>query len=405
MRGIVPLFLLFLAGTASAAFAATAAHVAPRQADPAYLATLVPDNPNPLPRGFSAEELVNFSRDWTPAEPTLPPTGSVRAQAEYEPTDGILVRWGSFPDVITAMTVPLTTAAQPAYVYVAVSGATQQASASSTLEGGGANMAYVRFITQSCSPSTACSVWMRDYGPRFINDGGRRGVVDHKYNRPSRTADNGFPTLLTAAWNEPRYEIPLTHGGGNFHLFRNRDALMTRLIANENVGVSEQQIKDYYLQYQGLNITLTAPFPVTYDSTQHIDMWMLGLGDNKVLIGEYAAGEGGGVPKTVTDNTANLMASRGYTVFRTPGWRSGGHHYTYTNSVIVNRTVLICRFGGTNTTRDAQALAKYQEAMPGYDIVAVDCSGIITFAGAIHCIVMHVPDLAFRDGIDASTDY
>lgn len=378
--------------------------IAPRQADPAYLATMVDDNPNPLPRGFSADERLNFVPAWIPAQISAPPSGTVRAQAEYEPTDGILVRWGSFTSVITSMAVPLTTAQEPANVYVVVTGSSQQASASSALAGAGADLAHIRFITQPCNPSNACSVWMRDYGPRFINDGGHRGMVDHTYNRPSRTVDNAFPALLAATWNEPRYDIPLIHGGGNFHLFRNRDAYMTRLIANENSGVSEQQIKDYYLQYQGLNVTLTDPFPSSYDSTQHIDMWMLGLGDNKVLIGDYLASEGGGVPKTVTDTTANLMASRGYTVYRTPGWSSGGTHYTYTNSVIVNHTALICRFGGSNTSRDAQALATYQAAMPGYDIVAVDCGGIITSAGAIHCIVMHVPDLVFRDGIDASMD-
>ncbi|MEO6077083.1 MAG: agmatine deiminase family protein [Dokdonella sp.] len=396
--------LYFVSGIANAATPSTSVHVAPKQADSAYLATLIDDNPNPLPRGFSAEEQANFVPAWIPARTSAPPTTSVRAQAEYEPTDGILVRWGSFTSVITAMAVPLTTAAQPAYVYVVVNGTSQQASASSALAGAGTNMAYIRFITQPCSPSNACSVWMRDYGPRFINDGGHRGMVDHTYNRPSRTVDNAFPAMLASSWNEPRYAIPLVHGGGNFHLFRNRDAFMTRLIANENSGLIEQQIKDYYLQYEGLNLTLTDPFPTSYDSTQHIDMWMLGVGDNIVLIGEYAAGEGGGVPKTVTDNTAALMQSRGYTVYRTPGWSSSGTHYTYTNSVIVNRTALICRFGGTNANRDAQALATYQTAMPGYDIVAVDCSSIIQNAGAIHCIAMHVPDLVFRDGTDASID-
>lgn len=402
-HSIFATLLAMFAGTANAATPAESQHIPPKQADAAYLATIL-DDPDPLPRGFSAEELANFVPAWIPSQISAPPTASVRAQAEYEPTDGILVRWTGFPSVITAMAVPLTTAAQPAYVYVAVTGASQQASAASTLAGAGADMAYIRFITQACNPSNGCSVWMRDYGPRFINDGGRRGIVDHIYNRPQRTIDNAFPTLLATSWDESRYDLPLIHGGGNFHLFRNRDAFITRLVANENSGLGEQQIKDYYLQYQGLNLTLTDPFPVTYDSTQHIDMWMLGVGDNKVLIGEYAASEGGGVPKTVTDNTANLMASRGYTVYRTPGWNLGGTHYTYTNSVIVNKTVLICRFGGTSTARDTQALGVYQLAMPGYDIVAVDCSSIIQSAGAIHCIVMHVPDLAFRDGIDASTD-
>lgn len=404
MRQGLLAIVLVLSGSLATAAGSDGSHIAPGQADPAYLATLVDDNPKPLPRGFSADELAIFVPAWLPAQISAPPTASVRAQAEYEATDGILVRWGSFNSVITSMAVPLTTAAQPANVYVVVNSSSQQASATNALAGAGANMTYVRFIIQPCNPSGGCSVWMRDYGPRFIDDGGHRGMIDHTYNRPSRTVDNAFPALLASAWNEARYDIPLVHGGGNFHLFRNRDAFMTRLVANENAGVSEQQIKDDYLQYQGLNVTLTDPFPSSYDSTQHIDMWMLGLGDNKVLIGDYAASEGGGIPKTVTDNTANLMASRGYTVYRTPGWNSSNTHYTYTNSVIVNRTALICRFGGTNTTRDAQALATYQAAMPGYDIVAVDCSGIIGSAGAIHCIVMHVPDLVFRDGSDANTD-
>src|SRR5690606_36984302 len=129
----------------------------------------------------------------------------------------------------------------------------------------------------------------------------------------------------------------------------------------------------------------------------HIDMWMLPLDDNSVLIGQYEANQGGGVPKTVTDATASLMESRGYTVYRTPGWRSGGAHYTYTNAVLVNGLALICKFGGSYTSQDAQALATFQTALPDRTIVQVDCSGIIGSAGAIHCIVMHVPDLLFRD--------
>src|SRR5690606_37103930 len=124
----------------------------------------------------------------------------------------------------------------------------------------------------------------------------------------------------------------------------------------------EQDILDYYAGYQGLDVTLTDPFPSSYDSTEHIDMWMLPLGDTSVLIGQYEASQGGGVPKAVTDATASLMQSRGYTVYRTPGWSSSGTHFTYTNSVIVNNVVLICRFNN-ETTRNAQALATFQTAL------------------------------------------
>ena len=371
-----------------------------KRADPAYLATIQDDDPFPLPRNLAPQE-INLPRAVAPRQPLAPPPGPVRAQAEYEANDGILIRWGSYNALHTDMVVPLTTASPPSDVWIVVSGSSQQASATSVLQGGGADLNHVHFVI---APTD--SVWIRDYGPRFVNDSGRRGIVDHTYNRP-RPNDDLFPGVFGAQLDEPVYDMPLVHGGGNFHLFGNRDAYMTRLIVNENPGLSEQDILDYYAEYQGLDVTLTDPFPSCYDSTQHIDMWMLPLDDDEVIIGEYAAGEGcpgqpntTGVPKSVTDATASLMQSRGYTVYRTPGWRGSGTHFTYTNSVIVNNVVLICEFNN-ETTRNAQALATFQAALPDHEIVPVNCSGIIGASGAIHCIVMHVPDLLFRDEFDS----
>lgn len=388
--GLTILMLVFLAP----------AQAAVKLADPAYLATIQDDNPNPLPRGFSIEELRNYTPPVLPDQISAPPSGMVRAQAEYEDNQGLMVRWGSFNALLTEMAVAISTGSSSARMYVVVTGASQQASASNILAGAGANMDRISFITQPCSnPGVSCSVWMRDYGPRFIDDGGRLGIIDHVYNRPQRVDDDAFPDVASAVRGEPNYDIPLVHGGGNFHLFRNRDAFMTRLIVNENPGLSEQDIIDAFAAYQGLNVTLTDPFPTSYDSTQHIDMWMLPLDDTSVLIGQYAANQGGGVPKAVTDATAALMQARGYTVYRTPGWRSGAH-YTYTNAVLLNDLALICRFGGSYASEDAQALATFQAALPNRTIVQVDCGDIIFSAGAIHCIVMHVPDLLFRHEFD-----
>ncbi|WP_440223542.1 agmatine deiminase family protein [Dokdonella sp. MW10] len=364
------------------------ASAAPREADPAYLATIVDDLPPSLPRDLAAHER-GLARPSVPMRPMAPPATKPRAQAEYEANHGILIRWGNYNALHTSMVVPLTTAEPPSDVWVVVANASQQASATTVLQNGGADMAHVHFTIAATD-----SVWIRDYGPRYIDDDGRRAIADHTYNRP-RPNDNAFPGVFGTQTGETVYAMPLVHGGGNFHLFRDREAFMTRLIVNENPSLTEQQILDTYRDYQGLEVTLTDPFPSTYDSTQHIDMWMLPLGDDKVLIGEYAAGEGGGVPRTVTEATATLMQSRGYTVYRTPGWRTGGAHYTYTNAVIVNNVVLTCRFGGSNATRDAQAKATFEAALPDHAIVQVDCSGIIGQAGAIHCIVMHMPDLLF----------
>ncbi len=384
MKNFLVLSLSFLCAVSSLA--------ATPRADPEYLATIRDDESAPLPRGLAPHERgvpLPLAADAAHAAPTAP----VRAQAEYEANHGILIRWGAYNALHTEMVVPLTRADPPSDVWVVVSDAVQQASARQVLSGGGADLAHVHFVIARTD-----SVWIRDYGPRFIDDGGRRGIVDHVYNRP-RANDDAFPPVFGAQLGEPVYAMPLSHGGGNFHLFRNREAFMTRLIVNENPGLGEQQIKDAYRAYQGLDVTLTDPFPTSYDSTQHIDMWMLPLADHKVLIGEYAAGEGAGVPKTVTDSTAALMQARGYTVYRTPGWRASGAHYTYANAVIVNQIVLTCRFNGY-AAQNAQALATFQSALPDHEIVQVDCSQIIGLAGAIHCIVMHMPDLLWRSAFD-----
>jgi len=375
------------------ACAAQAEVPVPKQVSPEYLATIRDDAPA-LPRGFTSEERARWRLPDPLFTPLAAPTGAVRAQAEYEPTDGILVRWGSMNALLTQMTVALTTGDANANVYVVVTGASQQSSAASTLSGAGARMSGVKFVTQPCS--SGCSVWMRDYGPRAIENNGHRAAIDHIYNRP-RPVDDAFPTTWSSYSGEAKFDIPLTHGGGNFHLFRNRDAFMTRLIVNENPGVSEQQIKDYYLAYQGLNVTLFDPFPTTYDSTQHIDMWMLPLDDNKVIISQHASTDG--VPYTVTENAAATLAARGYTVFRTPAWQAGGTHYTYANGVLLNKLALVCQFNGY-PTQNAQAVSTFTSALPDRTVVPIDCSSIISLAGAIHCIVMHVPDLIFRSGVE-----
>ncbi|GAG15586.1 unnamed protein product, partial [marine sediment metagenome] len=95
-----------------------------------------------------------------------------------------------------------------------------------------------------------------------------------------------------------------------------------------------------------------------------------------------------GDPYTITEAAVSDLTSKGYTVYRTPGWNSGGVHYTYANAVIMNDVVLMPTY---NVSQDSTALAVFQTAFPDRMIVGVDCTSIITAAGAAHCIMDHVP--------------
>lgn len=313
-----------------------------------------------------------------------PPTGRVRTPAEYEENAGLLIRWGSLNTVLTEIAVALSQRSSGARLWIVVADAAQQSAALSTLTQAGVDPARLDFIQ---APSN--SVWIRDYGPRFVGVDGRRAIIDHVYNRP-RPLDDAIPQAVAGFFGEPRYELPLVHGGGNFHLWATQWARMTELILAENPGSSAGDIASAFAAYQGLDLGLTAAFPASYDSTQHIDMWLLPVSHTRAIVGEYAAGEGGGVPRAVTEGVAAALAAQGIEVLRTPGWRQGGVHYTYTNAVILDDLVLICRFNGFED-RNQQARAVFEQAFPRRQIHAIDCTNLITLAGALHCIVMHVP--------------
>jgi len=212
-----------------------------RRVSKEFLESIVDDNPNPLPRDLAPGEVfIPLTRD--PREILNPPEGEIHTPAEYEENEGLLISWGSFNSLLTSMVVAVTTGTD-AVMYIVVSNASQQTSASSTLSAAGANMNQVQFITYSTD-----SVWMRDYGPRFIDESGERAIIDHDYNRP-RPNDNAFPDFLASLWGGSECDIPLTHGGGNFHLFADGKAYMTELILDENSGLTAADVQNDFLQY------------------------------------------------------------------------------------------------------------------------------------------------------------
>ncbi len=316
--------------------------------------------------------------------PFATPTGPVHCTAEYEPTEGILLTWKSFTSIITQMARWITTDGN-ADVYIAVDSASQQTSATTALQNGGVNMSRVRFVLR-----TTNTVWIRDYGPRYIYEGDCRAIVDHMYNRP-RPLDDSYPTGFSQLKRHAKYNIPLIHGGGNYHLGALGDAFCTRLINNENPGVTEQQIFDRWETFQNLQTTFFTPFPTNVDATQHIDMWMQVTGDRTVIVSDWPFNVNS-TQDVICDGAAALLTARGWTVHRIPARSVGGNHYTYTNVVICNDVVLIPTYTNASVTQhNAPALAVWQQVYPNKTIRQINCEAMVSAAGVMHCICMHMP--------------
>ena len=274
--------------------------------------------------------------------------------------------------------------------YVAVSSTTDRTQALASLQNAGADMNRVRTFLRATN-----SIWIRDYGPRFIYNNGIRAIVDHTYNRP-RPADNAWPAWFAAQEAFEYFALPLIHGGGNFHLagpeaVTPAEAWATSLIDNENPTLNASQITNIWQAYQGLDTTLTPALPASVDSTQHIDMWTIPVSDDTIIVSTWPA-QPSTTQAIICNNFADEMTAAGYNVIRTPARTLSGTHYTYTNAVICNDIVLVPTYiNVTIAPYNAQAVAAWQQALPGKTIITINCQDIVTAAGVMHCIVMHMP--------------
>jgi hypothetical protein len=138
-----------------------------------------------------------------------------------------------------------------------------------------------------------------------------------------------------------------------------------------------------------------------YDGIHHIDMHIKLLDEETLLVGQYPPGvaDGPQIEANLQYILANYNSVFGtpYKVVRIPmppdatgaypNATNNADYRTYTNSVFVNKTIILPFYA---QQYDTTAVRIYHEALPGYKIVGIDCNSIIPSLGAIHCITKEV---------------
>lgn len=344
-----------------------------------------------IPRSMTPWERVIWRSELQIANSTPPPTGPVRCPAEYEPMAGLIVAWEGNSGQTTALTNIIRIATGPfgrGRVWVFVDTVSERNQVATTLSNAGIDLNKVTFVV-----ATTDTIWVRDYGPRYIYQGGVRAIVDHKYNRP-RPNDDVMPFRFAEFMEHELYQIPLIHGGGNFHLDALDRSYVTRLVVAENPTLTESQIYQLWFDYQRVMTTFFDPFPASVDATQHIDMWMQVVADDVVVVSDWPENPGS-TQDRICDNATLFLQMRGYRVFRTPAFLRSGNHYTYTNVVLLNDVVIVPTYSVSGAaTYNAQAQAVWAQAAPSKRIEPVAGDALAVLAGVFHCVVMHVPAAA-----------
>ena len=329
---------------------------------------------------LSKEEMLSGERA-TLFNETNPPSGTVRFPAEFEPMQAVTIRYPL--GIPTSLVRQLS---ERTKVYVIVS-ANQQNNARNTFQNAGCNMSNITYYNMSTD-----SYWVRDYGPWYIFNDLEPAIVDNVYNRP-RQNDNMVPIYMGQKLGLTVYGMNLTHTGGNMMEDGRGVGVSDNLILEENNN-NETNVRNKMRNYLGID-----PYHITIDPQgdyiAHVDCWGKLLAPDKILIAQLPASNSHYADyEEVAEFFANTNCCWGYPykVYRV--YEPGGSTLApYTNSLIVNHTVFVPL--GSNNTYNNNALAVYQNAMPGYEIIGVTNNNYSTGwqnTDALHCRTRGVMD-------------
>lgn len=371
------------------------------------LGSAVQAQDNPLPRGLSAAEQLLMALGKPAAPPpgfgiVDPPTSPIRAMAEWEELQALVVTWRSQKPILAQI---INAAKDECKVVVAC---TDIQSCQNELTTYGVDWSQnVDFLQ---APNN--SIWVRDYGgsPCYLNDVDSLVWVDWIYNRP-RPLDDVMPELFGQYFDMPVYSTTtapndLVHTGGNFMTDGLGLGFSSNLVLEENDSTNNwgtsnhslaevEEIMDAFM-----NVSPYAKMTILpYDGIHHIDMHMKLLDEVTLLVGQYPPGvaDGPQIEANLQYVLNNFTTSYGtpFKVIRVPMPpdnsnfypHQGGDYRTYANAVFVNKTIIVPVY---EEQYDTTGLRIWQEAMPGYNVVGVNCDAMIYLGGAVHCITKEV---------------
>ncbi|MBN1340085.1 MAG: agmatine deiminase family protein [Bacteroidales bacterium] len=330
-----------------------------------------------------------------------------RMVAEWEPAVGTLIRWplGIPSDLVAEL-------ASDDSLFVLVESYYQRDQAINAFTGWGVNMNHCRFIF-----APTYSHWTRDWGPQFIFDqNGKGGIADPVFNgypwvpgcfqeqnalpeiSPERPKTKGWEEddavniILADSFRCPLISLPVYLTGGNIMTDGQGTAVSTKQMLDENYpGCDEECFRKTAMDSLGINRYLIVDNPEIF-GIQHIDCYARFLDEETVMVKEvfvwhpeYDCVEE--LAHTFMNDTS--CYGRPFNVVRVYcDSYNGNETAAYTNSLILNRKVLVPLFG---IASDQEALNTYAASMPGYEVLGFPYSEWYYY-DALHCRTMGIFD-------------
>lgn len=329
---------------------------------------------------WEKELMQNTTRSFTE---TAPPTGEVRNIAEWEAMESVLIAYTGGFGIPVSLIAEMS---QDCKITTIVANASEETTVNNYFSSNGVNTANCTYVYQNPD-----SYWTRDYSPWFIAvDDSEVAIINFPYNRP-RPHDNDAPILMANELGVDLYGMDVTHTGGNYMCDGYGMAASTDLVWEDNTSQTHAQVNTKMHDYLGIDNYHVTLDPLD-DYIKHIDCWGKYLDVDKVLITEVPASD---YRYDDYEAVANYFATQNcswgypYEVIRVQAADiTTGDVNPYTNSLILNNKVFVPQ---TGSSLDADALAVYETAMPGYEIFGVYSSSWIN-SDALHCRTHGIAD-------------
>ncbi|RJP74706.1 MAG: T9SS C-terminal target domain-containing protein [Candidatus Zixiibacteriota bacterium] len=324
---------------------------------------------------------------------TPPPAEPVRAVAEFELQEGVQLAYPFNP--WNEMFVEMVREIQEvAIAYIVVPDLAAKAECVLLLQQNAVPLNNIEFQIHAID-----GMWSRDYGAHYVwgQTSGEIAMIDWQYY-DERPNDDEIPDFQANLWHMNFYETGIYHEGGNYMSDGHGTAMCSDVLYNNNPGWTQAQCRQAVMNYFGVDtVHVYQRIPYLYDGTGHIDLWGKMLNDTTIMVAQlqtsdpnYAMIEGHAAAMAQVPTIYGTPFHIVRCPMPAPSWFYFWFYYkSFLNSVIVNGKVLVPIYA-TEPALTQQALAAYQSAMPGYEVVGIYSDAIAPAGGAIHCTTIGV---------------
>lgn len=243
------------------------------------------------------------------------------------------------------------------------------------------------------------SPWLRDMGPLVARSKNNQSIwIDSHVVRDGmkqRVENDELPGRLNRNWATNRARCPLSIEGGAIASNGNGITVCSTYLQdiNRKFGFSNEQTELQLRQITGATELLFLK-PLDGELNKHVDMFLTFTAPDTVVVAEYT---------DKTDKNAQLLDEHAKTlsklslagqplkVVRLPMPPDpDGHFLTYTNVIYANGTLLVPSWPAASQELEQVVVNIYQELLPNWRIILVDCTALVGRGGALHCFATNM---------------